>query len=114
MGATAATIAVIAAAHAQRVQEVTDAFRLAGATAPDRAQSLEALGVQHVAEAEQLAQSGVLVSGPRGGTWYLSEAALVAQREAAAQTPRWLLVVIVVLVAIGAVAIGLLVARRSS
>lgn len=112
MGATAAMMAAIAAAHAQRVQEITDAFRIAGATAPDRARSLAALGVQHTAEAEELAQAGVLVSGRASGTWYLDEAAIVARRDAGTKTPRWLLVVIIILAAVGVAAVGMLLASR--
>ncbi len=112
MGGAGAIVAAIAAAHAQRVQEITDAFRVAGATAPDRAQSLAALGVQHTAESEELARAGVLVPGRASGTWYLDEAAVVARRQAGTRTPRWVLVVMLVLVVVGAVAAGVLLASR--
>ena len=111
MGTGGALVAIIAA-HARRTQEVTDAFRLAGATAPDRARSLAELGVRHAAEADELARAGVLVRGPRGDTWYLSEAAVVARRQTGARASRWVLVVAAVLLALGAVALGVLLADR--
>lgn len=104
--------ALIFAAHARRVQEITDAFRVAGATAPDRAQSLAALGIEHIADAEQLAQAGVLVPGRASGTWYLDETAVVARRRAGSRTPRWVLVLLLVLAVLGAIAAGVLVASR--
>lgn len=113
MGGAGAVVAAIAAAHAQRIQEITDTFRVAGVTAPDRARSLAALGIPHAAEAEELARAGVLVPGPGSGSWYLDEAAVVARRQAGARTPRWVLVVLLVLAVLGAVAAGVLLAGRN-
>jgi hypothetical protein len=87
-----------------------DAFRLADATAPDRARTLDALGIAHTTEVDQLARQGVLVAGPRRDSWYLSEAAVVARRRTARPKRAVLLVVIVLLVALGAVLVGLLLA----
>lgn len=112
MGGAGAVVAAIAAAHAQRVQEITDAFRVAGATAPDRARSLASLGVEGNEVIDELARAGVLVSGRASGTWYLDEAAVVARRQAGARTPRWLLLVIIILAVLGAIAVGVLVAGR--
>jgi hypothetical protein len=102
------------AAHAQRVQAVMDAFRLAGATDPDRARTLAALAVRHAAEAEELARGGVLLPGPGRDTWYLSEAAVVARRGPDARPARSVVIVIMLLVALGALAVGVLLANRHS
>jgi hypothetical protein len=114
MSAGGALVAIMAAAHARRLQDVTDAFRLGDATAPERARSLEALGVAHAAEAAELADAGVLVPGRAAGTWYLSEAAVVARRRSKGGAPRRVLVVILILTAVMAVAAGVLLASRRS
>lgn len=82
MSAAGSLVAIIAAQRAQRLREVTDAFRLAGATAPERARPLAALGLGHADGFEALARDGVLLPGPDGDTWYLSEAAAIARRDA--------------------------------
>ena len=113
MAGGGALVAILAAAHAQRVQAVTDAFRLAGATAPERARTLDALGVAHAAEAAELARLGILVPGPGRDSWYLSEAAVVARRAAGARIgSRALVLIILLLVVVGAVAVGVLLRNR--
>jgi hypothetical protein len=113
MSGGGAVVAIAAAARARRIREVTDAFRLAGATAPERAQSLATLGVTHASAADELARAGVLVAGPGRDTWYLSEAAVIARRDA--RVPRKLLVVLViVLLATMAIGIGALMANRGT
>ena len=113
MSGGGALVAIMAAAHAQRVQAVTDAFRLAGATAPERARSLQALGVVHAAEAAELANAGVLVRGSGRDTWYLSEAAIVARRDAGARmSARALVLVVLLLAVVAAVGVGVLLAKR--
>ena len=114
MAGGGALVAIMVAAHAQRVQEVTDAFRLGDATAPERARSLEALGVAHAAEAAELAGAGVLVPGPAAGTWYLSEAAVVARRQGDGTASRRVVVVTLILAAAVAVVAGVLLAVRRS
>ena len=114
MSTGGALVAVMAAARAQRLQDVTDAFRLGDATAPQRARSLEALGVAHAAEAAELADAGVLVPGPAAGTWYLSEAAVVAQRRSGGRATRRALVVVLLLTAVMVAAAGVLLASRRS
>ena len=110
MAGGGALVAIMAAAHAQRVQAVTDAFRLAGATAPERARTLAALGVAPGAEVAELTRVGVLVPGPGRDSWYLSEAAVVARRRAAGTRlgSRTLVLIILLLVVVGAVAVGVL------
>jgi hypothetical protein len=105
-----ALVAIIAAQHAQRLREVMDAFRVAGATAPERARTLDALGVTHAREVAELEGQGVLVPGPGAGTWYLSEAAVVARRD---RRPRGLVVATVALVAVLLVLIGLVLSNRA-
>ena len=81
MGAsTGSVVAVIAAAHARRIREVMDAFRLADATAPERAKSLEEVGARHQHEIDALARDGILVQEPGGG-WWLSERAYITHRD---------------------------------
>jgi hypothetical protein len=70
------------------MEEVTDAFRRAGATAPGRARSLADLGVPDAEAADALARAGVLVRGPSADTWYVDEAALAARRAAEATAAR--------------------------
>ena len=75
------TVAIIAAARARRIREVIDAFRLADATAPDRARSLEFIGARHMDEVDVLGRVGVLVHDPRTGAWWLSERAYAEHRD---------------------------------
>ena len=113
MSGGGAVVAIAAAAHARRIREVTDAFRLAGATAPERARPLDALGAMSASAVDELARAGVLVPGPGHDTWYLSEAAVIARRDRA--VPRRLLVALMlVLVGVMAVGIGALMANRGA
>ena len=82
MGAsTTSIIAVVAAAHARRLRETMDAFRLADATAPERAKPLEEIGARHQHEIDTLARDGILVQEPGGGGWWLSERAYITRRD---------------------------------
>ena len=74
-------IAVASMAKARRIAETLDRFRLAGATAPERARPLDALGVATGAEVDALALTGVLVHDVAAGGWWLDEAAWVAHRD---------------------------------
>lgn len=104
-----AFVAIAAAAHAKRVQDVVDAFRLADATAPARARSLADLAVVRDGVVDELSRANVLVPGAQAGTWYLSETAVVARRDAQSHTGRN--VVLGVLVGIAVVLGGLLVVK---
>lgn len=77
MGATAGVVA--AAAAARELERTLDAFRVADATASDRGQTLEALGLTESATVSRLVKAGVILPG-RAGRVYLSEAAYVAYR----------------------------------
>jgi hypothetical protein len=89
-----AIVAVIAAAAAQKArQDAEDAFRLAGATSPERARSLAELGLTaNPAVLGTLRSAGIIRGvGGRGqvlslgsetdaAAWYLDEAAILAER----------------------------------
>ena len=109
-----AVIAMAAAARRRKMTAVLDAFRLAGATSADRAQPLDLLGLSDSRETEEFADSGVLVPGSRDGTWYLNEAAYIAQRDAT--SPRAvrvaLIAVAVVLILLGALLLNFVVMQQ--
>ena len=82
MGAsTSGVVAVVAAAHARRIRETMDAFRLADATAPERARPLAEIGARHQHEIDTLARDGILVQEPGAGGWWLSERAYITHRD---------------------------------
>ncbi len=112
MTGAGAMVAIIAAAQAQRAQEVTDAFRVAGATAPERARSLAALGLRHEAAVDELARAGVLVAGPARDSWWLDEAAVVARRRATGKATGRQLLVLFLVVAASLVALATLMLSR--
>lgn len=106
-----AVIAAMAAARARRVRDVMDAFRLADATAPDRALSLDEIGIAAPAEVAMLSEAGIVVQDPRTGGWWLSERAYIAHRD---QQPKKAVRVLLVFVAImlAIVAVGMVVLMR--
>ena len=61
---------------------MVEAFRAAGATAPDRARRLDEVLTGHAGEVGRLAEAGVLAAGPGEGRWYLDEATHAAWQEA--------------------------------
>jgi hypothetical protein len=84
------TAAVIVAAAAAREQErVLECFRLADATAADRAQTLDRLGLVGNPAVERLFKSGVVLPGPAPHTLYLSEAAYAAYRHGGQRRVVW-------------------------
>ena len=101
MGGGGAAVAIMAA-RMRRIQERVDAFRLADATSPDRARRLEEIGVIEDREMRDLMVDGVILSGPVTGTYYLSEAAYIYQRD----RRRWNKVTVVI--ALAALILGLL------
>ena len=76
-----AVVAAAAAARRRRMQRVLDAFRIADATAPERARSLESLGLSEAREVAELIESGIVARGGRD-LWYLNEGAYIAHRDA--------------------------------
>jgi hypothetical protein len=95
-----AVVAAAAAAHAKRIQNVVDAFRLADATSPDRARALTELSIVPDAALAELTGNAVLLPGRRAGTWYLSEAAYIARREARARAANRSAVIVAVVAAV--------------
>ena len=77
-----AVIAAAGAAAAREMDRVLTTFRVADATAPGRAQSLDQLGLVGSRAVERLFNAGVLLPGAANGTVYLSEAAYVEFRRA--------------------------------
>lgn len=108
MNALPAILAANAAAAAARAERAhLDAFRVAGATAPERALLPEQLGLARDDAFARLA-SRAFLKETVGGACYLDEAAVIAHRDRPARPQRALLVVLVLLlVAAGAVLAGL-------
>ena len=106
MGAGAA--AIIAARH-HKVQGIVDAFRLGDATSPDRARRLDELGIVETREARDLIAGGVLAPGEREGTYYLSEARLIYERNER-KGVKAMAIVAVVLLVVGVLLISRMVA----
>lgn len=112
MNALPAILAASAAAAAARAERRhLDALRVAGATAPNRAVQLEPLGLVRDEAFKRLTARGVLREAARGGI-YLDEAAVIAHRDRRPAPSRGLLAVLVVLLAVGAVLLGVLIRER--
>jgi hypothetical protein len=107
-GAMIAIMAASAAAAAQQRQ--LDGFRLAGATSPERARPLEAMGLPRDDTFARLVKEGVLHELGDGRAW-LDEAALIARRSAVPR--RGARIVLVAMVALTAIlAFGALMLAR--
>jgi hypothetical protein len=91
-------------------RDLCDAFRLADATAPDRAQTLSRLGLEHSGAFARLESAGSIRRA--AGGYYLDEAALIGQR-ASAPRRRVLLIVLAVVLANTIVGLILLLVARS-
>ena len=98
-----AVVAAVAAARARRVRDVMDAFRLADATAPERARSLDEIGIAAPAEVAMLSEAGIVVQDPRSGGWWLSEQAYIAYRD---QQPKKAIRVLLVFIAVALVIVA--------
>lgn len=108
-------IPVMIAVHAAQQQEaeaaVLDAFRLAGATAPERAQPLARLNLVHGDAITRLEERGLLRATGRD-RYYLDEAAVVARRTGTStSTAAWIIGGLLVL-SVLLVVVGLWVANR--
>ena len=110
MAGGGAVVAIMVAAHQEKLRKVVDAFRLAGATAPERARPLPQLGLARDAALDELAQAGVLAYVKRDDAWWLNEAAYVARRDA--RPAKGKLLALIVLLALLAVAAGTILATR--
>lgn len=108
-------IPVMIAVHAAQQQEAErsalDAFRLAGATAPERAQPLERLNLVHGDAITRLEERGLLRTAGRH-RYYLDEAAVIARRTGTStSTAAWIIGGLLVLAVLLA-GVGLWVANR--
>ena len=100
MGA-GAVVAAAAAAKKKRREHILDVFRVAGATAPERARSLAEIGLAESFELDELMRAGVICSGQQRSTWYLDEASFIALRDTRqGQAVRIVLVVVLAVLAI--------------
>jgi hypothetical protein len=126
-----AIVAVMAAAAAQKArQDAEDAFRLAGATSSDRARPLSDLGLADNPAVHGTLRSAGIVRGvgARGQVlsseeaeahataWYLDEAAILAERTAAATRGNGAAKVAITIIAIMLllVVVGLMLIRPGS
>lgn len=102
-----AIIAAQAAARRNADTALLDAFRLADATAPDRAQTPARLGIEPGEAFVRLVDAGLLRDAGRGRYW-LDEAAVVASRQAAARRvpPPGLILVVGLLLLAGLAVLG--------
>jgi hypothetical protein len=76
-----AMIGVIAAASARADADLLERFRIAGATAPERAQPLDRLGVSDSPGVTRYLTDGVICRSPSAADrYYLDEVALAAYR----------------------------------
>jgi hypothetical protein len=89
------TAAVVVAAAAAREQaRVLECFRLADATAADRAQTLDRLGLVGNPTVERFSKAGVLMPGTAPHTVYLSESAYAAYRRGTRGRALWVVVAV--------------------
>ena len=105
-----AVVAVMAAQKQARMR-VLDAFRLAGATAPERAQPIDQLGLTRNSALLELERQGVIKTAG-GGRVYLDEAAYVAVRDR--QPTRAVRVLAVVLAVVLVILLGVTIALTRS
>jgi hypothetical protein len=106
MGAAGAVVA----ARQRRIQAIVDAFRLADATAADRARTLETIGLVPSGDLRELLVEGVLLPGAREGTYYLSEVGYISRRDDR-RGLKAVLIVVMILLVIAAAVIPRLVSR---
>ena len=110
MGATVAVVAAAAAARAQ--QDLLERFRVSDATAPDRAQTLNTMGLEGSRVLDRFQAAGVICEVPAsGGRYYLDEVAYAAYRRRRG-SPR--LAMLVVVIGLAAIAIGVVIFLTSA
>ena len=108
-----ANVAIMAAASSARArQRVLDAFRIAGATAPERARPLDALGLKLDATLEACIRADVVRRGKRDGELWLDEAAYVARRDGNERKAVKLVIILMLALLLGTLAALLLLGRR--
>jgi hypothetical protein len=111
MGATVAVVAAAAAARAE--QDLIERFRVSDATAPDRAQSLNKMGMEGSQVLDRLQAAGVICQAPASsGRYYLDEVAYAAYRRRRQRNP--VLAMVVVGIGLMAIALGIVIFMMSS
>ena len=100
--ATNGAIAAILAAQAQAERRAFEAFRVAGATAPERAQTLQAMDITESMALRALTNRGIVCETEPGHFW-LDERKLAARSRPAKPA---LLVMALVLLAIALIALA--------
>jgi hypothetical protein len=108
-----ATVAVIAAASAQRAEaDLLERFRVSDATAPDRAQTLNKMGLDESRVLDRFQAAGVICQVPgSGGRYYLDEVAVAAYRRRR-RNPR--LAMLVVAIGLAAIVFGIVIFMTSA
>lgn len=84
-------IPIVVAAHRAKLRRVLEAFRTAGATAPERARTLVSLGVSPDDTFAELESAGVIRPGSTTGTFYLDEARQAVRERSGRGTKMMLL-----------------------
>ena len=102
-----AVVAAAAAAHRRRLNHVLDTFRIAGATAPERARTLDDLQLQTNRELEELVSEGVLVQRGRSSDWWLDEMVYARWRDRRRHSRAAVLIAIALVVAAGLLVLGI-------
>ena len=97
--ATNGAIAAILAAQAQAQRRALEAFRVAGATAPERAQPLHALNIPESMALRALTNRGVVREAEPGHFWLDEKKA--AERSRAGKPLLFVIIILLVLVAAG-------------
>lgn len=103
---SAAMIAIMASRAAAARESILARFRIADATRPERAQSLDALEITTTSTLEEFVRTGA-VREARPGTFYLDEATVAALAKARPKKAR--IVVLVCLAVLAAIMIAVLV-----
>jgi hypothetical protein len=109
-----ATVAVIAAANVARAErDLLERFRVSDATAPDRAQTLNTMGLEGSRVLDRFQAAGVICQAPAsGGRYYLDEVAYAAYRRRAQKNPA--LIMLAVGIGLAAIAIGVVIFMMSA
>jgi hypothetical protein len=107
-----AAIAAAAAASAREQERVLECFRLADATAADRAQPLDRLGLVGNQTVEQWFEAGVVLPGAAPHTVYLSEAAYVTYRRSRQNRAVWAALAAGIVLLAGGLALAVFTSHR--
>lgn len=110
MSGGGAFVAIMAAAAALARQRVLDALRTSGATTPERARTLESLGLTRDGAIDHLEQEEIVRRGAGADTFYLDEIAYVARRDA--KPSRATIIILVTLAVLALVLLAALITAK--